>query len=69
MHEQFLCDPRILSITLTQDPKILDGCLNGGLIIGYLECMMNNEQRTENAQPNPRVYFINSIRNPRVSLV
>jgi hypothetical protein len=34
MHEQFLCDPRVLSITLTQNPVILDGCLNGGLIIG-----------------------------------
>ena len=34
MHEQFLCDPRVFSITLTQNPKIFDGCLNGGLIIG-----------------------------------
>jgi hypothetical protein len=34
MHEQFLYDTKVPSITLAQDPLILDGCLNGGLIIG-----------------------------------
>jgi hypothetical protein len=43
MHEQFLYDPKGPSITLTQNSKILDGCLNGGLIIGSFEFMINNK--------------------------
>ena len=42
MHGQFLY-PKVLSITHAQDLKILDGCLNGGIVIGSFECMINNK--------------------------
>ena len=44
----------------SQDPEILDGCLNGRLVIGSFGCMMNTKQQTKNTQLDPRVYFINS---------
>ena len=49
MHGQFFCDPKTLSITFTRDPKTLDGCLNGGLVIGSFKYMMNNKQLDENS--------------------
>ena len=59
-----ICDPKVSSITLTQNPKILDGCLNGGLIIGSYDYMTSNKQLNETTQLNPQVYFINSICKP-----
>ena len=69
MHDQFLCDPGVLSITPTPNPEILDGCLNGGLILGSLECMINIEITKWRTHLNPQVYFINFMWNPRVSWV
>ena len=43
MDEQFLCDLRVLSTTLTQHLKILDRRLNGRLIIGSYVCIINNK--------------------------
>jgi hypothetical protein len=47
-----LYDPKVHSITLAQDPKILDGCLNKGLIIGPYECTKDNKQLNETTQLN-----------------
>ena len=49
-----LCDPKVLSITLTQNPEILDRCLNGGLFMGSFECIMNNEQFEYETRLNPQ---------------
>ena len=43
MHEQFLYDPKVPSITLTQNQKILDEYLNGRLIIESFECIVNDK--------------------------
>ena len=69
MHEQFLYDLKVLSITLTQDLEIMDGCLNGGLLIGSFRCVINNKQLICETRLNPRVYFTNSMWNPTVSWV
>ena len=53
MHEQVLYDPKILSITLTQDLETSDGCLNGGLVTGSFEYMINNKQFICETQLNP----------------
>jgi hypothetical protein len=56
-----LCGPRVHSIILTQNLRVLDRCLNKGLIIGPYEYTKDDEQINENTQLNPRVYFINSM--------
>ena len=49
MHELFLYNPRVPSITLTQDMGILDRRLNGILLMGSFQCMMNNERKVLNS--------------------
>ena len=56
-----LCDPKVLSITLTQNPEILDRCLNGGLITRSYDYMTSGKQLKGATRLNPREYFINSI--------
>ena len=67
MHEWFLCDPRVPFITLTQDMGILDRCLDGRIFMGSFERIMINKKWDDNTLFNPRVYFVNSLWNPKVS--
>ena len=62
-----LCDPKVLSITLTQNPEILDRCLNGGLITRSYDYMTSGKQLKGATRLNPREYFINSIWIPTSS--
>jgi hypothetical protein len=43
MHEN-LCGPKVHSIILAQNPRVLDECLNKGLIIGPYEYIIKNKQ-------------------------
>ena len=48
-----LCGPRVHSIILTQNLRVLDRCLNKGLIIGPNEYTKDDKQINENTQLNP----------------
>ena len=48
-----LCDPKVPSITLTQNPKILDRCLIGGPIIGSSDYMTSSKQLNKTTRLNP----------------
>ena len=57
-----LCDPKVPPIALTQNPRILDGCLDVGPIIGsHAAC----KRMISGQLCGPRVHSIILAQNPR----
>ena len=63
-----LCSPRVYSIIFTQNPRVLDRCVNEDSSLDFMN-VYYDEQSNETTQLNPWVYLINFMWHPRVSWV